>query len=483
MFSGLAQSPMAQETITNKLKGSLEQFLEEKNGDLFMITGKGKSVFLKKFDAQSLMLKDEWEIEKFKVHNRRAEFSKATVSRKGFHLIFEAYSASNKKVYLVERLITRTGEIGEVREIASSQNVFYGAKIDMLFSEDKSRMAIVMPPSEGVAPEASMFDNDLNLLWKQSFENPFSDGDFTITQNEVSNSGDLLVVGYRDEGRFNKREIKPSEKYAVLRIDAKNRLSVYDLKGLRKTFHGLSVKADLLEGYVLTGFYGKDEKSRPQGVYFANLSTSTFKPVLEKLEDSESEHFSKLDQEFDFMGKLSTSKTNQGFASLRCKNFAELKNGNIAIIAERDYIYKVPGGYSYRYLEEIVVLCFNPKGQLLWVKVIPKMQQTQTDLGVASYIFHEGKDEIYLFYSADVGKVESIMEDLGAEYTFPGGYIGLIGVGIDEKGEVRMESLINAERDYYAVNTQTSFSPNSKVLFVSRVRYGANSFKLSRYSF
>ena len=481
MTSGFAQSPMAKEVTSDKEKGILKQFVEERDGSLYAVTSKGKKYYLKKFVSHTLALQQEWEIERFKYSKEIALLDWVSATDKGIHLVYRAYDESKETVYFVERLISREGNLGEVREIAVATGIEDYRKIDFIFSEDKSRIAITTPPDKGVAPKAFVFDNDLNMLWEQSYGNPFKDGPLTITQTEVTNEGDLLVVGYRDDGKFREYEIKTSTKYGVIKIDAEKRVSVYDLSGLEKTFHGLSIKPDIRNGYVLTGFYSDDEKGYANGVYYSELDKKTMRPTMEQLQNTE-ELSSDLNQSFDIFHAAMGGHKKDGFASFRCKDFAKFENGNIAVVAERDYVSNVPGVYRNRFVGEVVVLGFNEKGQLIWLNTIPK-KQTDNGLGTVSYVFHHAGERMFLLYNDDVRNAESINNGEGNQYSGFGRNYGLIGARIDQKGNMKLSSLPSDESYKLIVSTRRYLSLNDENLFIYRLQYGMGKFKLSTYNF
>ncbi|WP_417599979.1 hypothetical protein [Owenweeksia hongkongensis] len=478
----MAQEPVATEIISDKVKGTFHQFVEEKDGSVYAIMVKGKNYFLRKFDSETLEIQDEWEVGKFKHEGQKTEFKTAVVSKEGFYLIYEAYNPVRRKIYFVEKFVSRSGEARPNREVASVDNITENYKVKFLVSEDKSRFSIVTPPGKNVAPKAFVFDDQLNLQWEQSYGNPFKDGNFTITQTELSNDGDVLVVGYRDDGRFKEYEIKTSTKYGVLRIDKEKNMMVYDLSHLNKTFHGLSVKPDLTEGFVLTGFYADDEDGYPYGLYYSQLSKNTFKPTIERLQSGKSANSNDLDQSFDILHAAMGGRMKEGFASFRCKDFTKFENGNIAVVAERDYVNSLPGAYRNRFVGEIVVFSFNPKGQLLWVKSIPK-KQTDNNMGTVSYVFHMENNEVFLLYNDDVRNAQSINEGMGNQYSNFGRKFGLIGAKIDADGNMTLESIQNPDGKYFYVKTASAYSSASQGLFAVRVKYAVDGVRLSRFKF
>ncbi len=481
MASGFAQNPMAAEVTSEKEKGYLKQFVQEKNGSPYVVSNKGKDYYLKKFDGHTLELQQEWEIERFKYSKETTLLDWVSATDQGIHLVYRAYNVSKKTVYFVERLISYEGNLGEVREIAVATGVVDYRKIDFIFSDDKSRIAIITPPDKDVAPKAFVFDSDLNMLWEQSYGNPFKDGPLTITQTEVTNDGDLLVVGYRDDGKFRDYEIKTSTKYGVIKIDTEKRISVYDLSGLEKTFHGLSIKPDLRSGYILAGFYSEEEKGYANGVYYAELDTKTMRPAIEQLQNT-NDHSSDLDQSFDIFHAAMGGHKKDGFASFRCKDFAKFENGNIAVVAERDYVSNIPGVYRNRFVGEVVILGFNEKGQFIWLNTIPK-KQTDNGLGSVSYIFHHAGDRMFLLYNDDVRNAESINNGEGNQYSGFGRNYGLIGARIDQKGNMKLSSLPSVESYKLIVSTKRYFSLNAENLYVYRLQYGMGKFKISKYNF
>lgn len=459
---GFTQGKMVELHVGEKVKGVFKQFLEEDSGSIYAIMAKGKKYYLRKFDSQSLEQLQEWRIGEFKYAGREVKFLFGNCTRKGFHLVFEVYDRSQNISYFLEQLITREGVLGEVREVAVANQIDEEGRAEVYLSQDSSIFSIFIPPIEKRAPRVFVFDDEWDFLWETTVEVPDGGDLFKITQVELTNRGELLIVGYSYSGFEPLYEVRPTADYKILKV-TKNQVKVFSIAHYGKLFHSLNVKSDILEDFVVAGFYSDNDSEDAFGMFYAKLSSEGMEPVVEKFQVA-SEIYRTISNDLDGVSVLSMGKTKKGFSGVRINQCIILNNGQVAIVGERNFRdISTASGYV---IGEIVIAAFDDYGNSEWITVVPKIQISGI-LYMESYAFHIGEDGMYLLYNDDLKNAERINsgEDAKRAKTY-GDKFGLICARVLHSGELKMEAVASRYETKAIMLMRKTYSPDLNTLIM-----------------
>lgn len=482
LFFGFVQgqTPMAQIFTGEKSKGKFEQFLEEKDHVVAVLLSNKNKYYIRRFNSETLELEDDWELPKPKYLSQSAEFVFASESKRGYHLIFEVHDAGQKTSYLLEKLVHRDGKAEELRLLAEVSPVNLERTAQFAISQDSSKLAIYMPPVNNKDPKVYLFDEDWNLEYEKVIEIPVAIQSLKITDVSVTNKGDVLVVAYQPLGNERKTDIKPSTQYVVAKISKNNETKVFRTKPSARVYHNFALKADLIDNLLVTATYSEGSAADVLGMLYLELDPDNLEPKVEQAHSAMNSN-SNLNEDLEGSIFLGWGKLRRGFAAVQFSHFARFSNGNVVVSGERDYFDSYGAGNHV--FGELVVMSFNSRGELVWIRVVPKVQNTG-NVFMESYSFHKGVDAVYLFYNDDLGNAERINKGEEAKRAIAyGKNFGVISVQISEDGEMFLQAMGSVKDTGGITQMRDVFSSNSKNVLMSTGGYLMSPFKLTRLRF
>lgn len=461
------QVPMAQVSSGDKNKGLFVQFVDEADSQLSVVLQKGNKYCLQKYNTESLILDEDWELGKLEYEGEVLDFGVATKSRRGYHLIFEALNESRETAYIVEQFVSNDGEVGRLRLLAEVSPVKVSTNIQYLFSEDSSKVVVYVPPVSEKDPKIYVYDKKWEAEYERVIEVPVKFEKLKLTDLQVTNDGDILVVAYEPLGRERKWDLDPARRYVITKISNDQRTRVYETPVTDKVFHFLTVRPDIKENIIVSATYSDGLEGEVYGVQYMELDAQTMDLKVEK-------SFSMLDVKSDINEDLKGQfflgivRQKSGLKGFKFTDFERYPNGNIVAVGERDFVDD-PGN---RVFGEILVMCFDPRGDLVWINVVDKIQNAQGVSKIHSYGFQQRGSAIYLFYNDDLANAERINKGESAKRaTSYGKKFGLIAVRISQRGEMTLEAISSRNDTKGIVLPKSLFRADSQSILLSAGGY------------
>ena len=288
----------------------------------------------------------------------------------------------------------------------------------LIVSEDSTKVAFInIIPGDDFKDEdviaIGVFDQDLNLLWKDVFYYDFGDRRYGIEQQVVTNSGEIYLVGKldkdeRDEKKNNRKRKKENERklpnydYYLYNINQEGILSsrVDVGLGLAPVDVALFFPDRSTDQYLISGFYTDDEhRNRLKGIFFS-------------YGDEEFQRTEMITHEFDtefLAGLISDKNIEKGRgleATYRIKDILNYRDGSIGFIAENSYIRDfsqtdIYGRWYDRTVfvsDEIIIPKFDTDGNLLNIQKITKDFSSQV-AAYTSYAMAVNSGRTYLLFN------------------------------------------------------------------------------------
>lgn len=261
-----------------------------------------------------------------------------------------------------------------------------------------------------------VFDKELNSLWERKITLPYKDGLFLVKDYEVSNNGDVYLLGkiYKDKAK-DVRKSQSNFKYHIISYSGDgSKLNEYpiEIKGKFLTDMQIAITND--QDIICGGFYSEDGTYSIKGSYFFKIDGYTRKTTALKYKEFD----------IDFMTQNFTAKEEKKAKKNESKGVnIELyqydldeiilkEDGGAVLIGEQFYIRAVitsttdGNGFIkdktnyYYFFNDIIVINISPVGNIEWTEKIPKRQVTANDGGYySSYTLSVVADKLFFVFN------------------------------------------------------------------------------------
>lgn len=306
----------------------------------------------------------------------------------------------------------------QIAEVAF-QGYFKGGNIIVDKSNDNSKILVsAYPPNDDSKPktvEFMLYDQDMNLQWKNSVTFPKNLAPMATNLKYLTNKGAIVITP------------------AVLTtnlpgIDVTNKTQDGLQKVIVITKEGITGEYDLDMGNLISkklqftmadngnivcaGLYSKDPKNhdKADGICYFNIDPST-KKVIKTTKEFTSEFITK------YLTKKKaedvTKKEDKGkdvgiykfdFAMLKIRKdggayyMAEQYDVDVDKVGQNVANSSAPQVATY-YHRDILVANFNPNGEVEWMEFIPKLQRSFDTKDYSSYVPCLFNDDIYFLFN------------------------------------------------------------------------------------
>lgn len=332
----------------------------------------------------------------------------------GYKLIYQASKYYEKETKLFISTVDFSGNASEITELVTFYGVRSRSELDMYVSEDGNRIAFFGISSEA-APVLKVYDENVELVYSKELQNPFQEK-FSITNARLSNSGDFVIAGYRQNERDLTTALKYSAGYAMLKVSQNASMKVFDLKTADRVYSNINFDFEEDKLLVYGAFSESSKDLYVDQVYGTQVDLASMQATMETQFTLASNTMSQLDETCTkhFRG-ANGSTTNNGLAAFKFKDFIRFEDGMLVVIAERD-VNRVKGSASAssKMFGEILVLKLDSKNNLIWEKSIFKVQQNIGEIN--SYCLHVAQDNVYLFYNETLKNFEKLQEGVKEKY-------------------------------------------------------------------
>lgn len=301
-----------------------------------------------------------------------------------------------------------------------------------------------------------MFDENMKQIWGGEYEMPYTEAQMSTLDYVVSNDGKLyyLISVRGAEGKEGRFEIlvysdKKDPKIIELKIDDYIARDTY-------------LYEDKENNIVVAGFYSKLGNPSIDGAFMVKLDVANGKfaklgggyyeipseLIKSFMTDRQKEKLEKKEKKNE-----GNDKKELGINNLEIKNIHFLDNGSTIIVSEIYYVVVTSHyngkttTYTYdTYANDIFVFSIDAKGNLGWIRKIPKRQHEGGSVGVGiSFSSAVKGNRVHLFYLDHIENFSlSENEAPRTHQSRKGGFVA--GIEISEKGEVTKHNLGEAEQ-------------------------------------
>ena len=325
-------------------------------------------------------------------------------------------------------------EMGRLTRAFKKYEFNYGA-VDggLIMSEDSSKVAFIniiegndFKDKDLIA--IAVFDDKMQLLWKDMFFYDFARKRYDIEQQVISNDGDIYLVGRKNRFEDRSSKIKtideknlPYYEYFLYNINQKGILeSKLELNAeTAPTDVALFFPDRSTDQYLIAGFYTDIEhRYRIKGMFFAYGDEDFNKNHLRLHE---------FDDKF-LLGMISEKAIRKGKgleSSYQIKDILNYRDGSIGFVAENSYVrdFRQTDLYGRWYEQsvyvsnELIISRFDPEGNLLGLEKIPK-DFSSSYLGFTSYALAVNNGKTYLLFNDfKTGRERRDIDKKGSRYT------------------------------------------------------------------
>lgn len=291
---------------------------------------------------------------------------------------------------------------------------YLGYNFDL--SEDSSHVLIYYSlPNEKKSNEKIGFyvlDNNLDSVWSKDVILPYSDKLFELNNYQISNQGDVYVLGKLNRDKKDKEKAYYSHK--ILAYFKNDQEKIFSVEVEQKFLQEMRIVVNSKNEIICAGFYSESYKSVLKGSFFLKVDGES-KEITTKSFKEFSWDF--ITQNFKSKTKLKAKKREAkgkdvGLGKYEMRSIILREDGGAVLIAEQYYVTESTttdaNGNTrttfYYHYNDIVVINIDPNGQIEWAEKIAKRQNSANDGGYySSYALAVTNEKLYFIFN-DNGK-------------------------------------------------------------------------------
>ncbi len=465
--------------------------LTEDEGSLFSRTSFTPT--LQKYDRSFHLIYSK----EFKVDQEDLRFGNMLYAGNKFFFCTQLLDKKERKLTCSATIISLDGKASKPQKVGVVQ---YKEKDDRptevrwMMSEDTSKMLVVAAADDNnddlrMKVHLNVYDNQLHQVWSKSFTLPYTQEQLTIRSWTLANNGQVYLLGKVYEEKRNQEskkkdgKRKPAYKLVIflfqenLEKAQEFRLDLND-KFVTDVAFRLSPENDL----NCAGFYANDTKGVIQGVFFTRLNGQTGAAEVGTRKELSPKDIDNFDTQRDRSG-------NEGLDSkFEFKHLVLRADGGIVVTAEEAYhittSYYSAGRIYQRttyYNNEIFITSISPKGQIDWVRMIPKKQEfTDTDY-FNSYMLMEQGGSLYFLYNDDIDNIDQPLTKRAKRISSFRDAVAAL-VTVDSTGKMDRRKIFNSKEDADALMAPANgrqISPNELFFVTTRFKlFGAKRLRM-----
>ncbi len=437
-----------------------------------LIDGK-KSYFLEKWDMDlSLVKREELAFEKSKNY---LQLERLFLTKDYIYCFSSSSSRRDEENKLLldkydKNTLRLVGEQEELSSFAFEKSFFNWntGYYNMIQSRDSSKIMVyfALPYEKGESEKIAFmcFDNELNQIWERNIELPYNDELFIIKDYSVDNQGNMYLLGkvFKEKTK-NRRKGEVNYHYTIISYqDMGQNLIEYPVIIEGKYITDMQINVNDYDDIVCAGFYSDKHLVSITGSYFLRIDRETKDIDVEKYEKFEMEF---ITQNFTERQEKKTKKRaakgkNVEMYEYDLDDIIMRGDGGAVLIGEQYYVRVVTTTHTnangttyttttyYYYYNDIIVINYDPSGEVEWKLKIPKRQVSTNDNGFhLSYVRHIKDDKIYFVFNDDPQNMYLKEHDKIRYFTprWRKGKTHLVLVEVNSAGEMEKEVLLNNE--------------------------------------
>jgi hypothetical protein len=311
-----------------------------------------------------------------------------------------------------------------------------------------------------------VYDKDLNLNYKKSFEKKIADRKYVFQNLQISpDAKDIYLLA---KSYLTKNFLTGEYKYELTKFTKDSQLS-QTFGDSKKNVNSLKLihQNDQL---VSIGFYSSGKENRYEGVCYYSFDTKTLTRKASKYNP-----FSK-----EFMFDKYGDKNPKALKNVVFRNVFMSKNNELILNAEEYYARKsslmsnatIPGlqnsSTEYHY-DDIISVKIDAAGNLIWSRVINKNQVTQRDDSVdyLSYSSTFVNDNNYIFINAGE-KIKKLRNDRIEFDQVRKNKTNLVLIKINANGDYDYEELLNNEENEVPIKVSEGMILGNSLIFLGQ---------------
>ena len=477
------------------------------DGEVLSIKVVKKKAIVQKFDAESMKEKSRKELDMPK------SFSLETVTKFGgrylvFYSIWDKDRGNEQLFYreidfkstnwkgAAERAVLFHGKISGA-PLGSVGMFSFGVtdKFAFYYSSDMSKLMVEFRKVPDIKSDAKshdiiglyVFDSEMKELWGDDLKMPYTEKKMNNIDYTVDKEGNAYILSTVFEDNTTKTHKRHSDEpnyhIELLRRDVDSKKLVSSEINLNGNFiNNVWIYQTADDNMVCAGFYNKsDSRGEAEGVFYAKLDQTgkisdeqTYPIPIEILNQYESKRTRKRNDKKEDKGKAE-------FSDLELRKLQFLDDGSIILIGEQYYVieHTVSNGrttstyYTYHY-NDLLVTKIDSKGDLAWMRKLPKSQVGTSGRGSMSFK-HVYDNGYHYFLFLDNEKNLNLPFDEAPD-TYSDGKSGNLTAYIvdDANGEVSKDMILDM-RDAKGVKLY-QFEP-SKIMKISENEFIFEAYK------
>jgi len=386
--------------------------------------------------------------------------------------VFSSFSDKKTKInslfleHIDKETLLADGDLEEIAHIDYSEfSRWNNGGYESCISRDSSKILVYyqLPYDKDQNEEIGfiIFDRNMKQLWKKEITVPYKDKLFFIEDYLVDNSGNVHLLGviFKDKARYKKRG-EANYHYQILSYYDEGETEVeYPVEIENKFITDMQITINDNQNIICAGFYSDEGTSSIIGSYFLTLDSKTKNIIVENYKKFDIDFITQnlTDRQENKTKKKSEKGKNIELFEYDLNNIILREDGGAILVGEQyyvrvshytTYVNGVAQTHTtyYYYFNDIIVINYNPKGEIEWNVKIPKRQVSTNDGGpFSSYVLNIVDDKMYFIFNDHPKNL--FYKGNGKLYYFNGrskeSLVVLVELGLD--GEFEKEALFSKE--------------------------------------
>ncbi|MFI5149889.1 MAG: hypothetical protein ACHQRM_09170 [Bacteroidia bacterium] len=327
-----------------------------------------------------------------------------------------------------------------------------------------------------------LFDSSMNLSWSKMLELPYAKKLFHLTRTMVDDKGDVYFLANIEKDARHTEKHKPAYHYSILSYsNERNQLREYTIDLDDKFISDITFRINAGGDLICAGFYSKSSESSAAGCFFLKIDKETNEVTEHTVRE-----FAK-DFLLEFMSDRKIEKGRELY-NFDIGNLLLRPDGSAIMIAEQYFMdvvsYYNPASHSYNYsyhyyYNDIIVLGFDAKGEIILQKKISKYQHSVNDGGpYASFALADGGDMLHFIYNdnpENTHRSETELDHGHVSSMNNPGHSVVVMVSMDMKGNTQRTQLLDnhSHKNYswFMPKMNKTLDSNEVILFAQKGRY------------
>lgn len=280
------------------------------------------------------------------------------------------------------------------------------------YSQDSSKMAIYFTPPESKDYKSFgfyVFDNNMNEIWNNEYTLPYLEKNYDPVEIEVSNKGDIFLMGYNFEEEQDVDNVikgKKTYRYSIFKFSENGtQKDEYELNNDEYFLGDMFISIADNEDLFCSGFYSTHREHSPSGSYMMVVDGNSGEIKTQKYTAFSHDLYRQMlhPKLIKIFEKKVKNEEVLRYDDLLIKEIIKKDDGGVILIGEVEYVRRKMKGtkitklYNYG---DIVVVSFDKEGNVIWERKLPKAQETVVqNRSYASFSTLVYKDNVIFFYN------------------------------------------------------------------------------------